>query len=247
MSTSAAAAPVIQTDRRVNRVLERTFFAGMSALLLATVLYGFANTYFLAGMARAPLPNRLIHIHGAVFTLWIALLLAQTALITTRNVRVHMVLGLYGFALAGAMTVLGPLAAIDQLRRGHAPFGMDPRVFFVIPLTAIALFAVFVAWSWRVRRQPAAHKRLILLATITICDAAVGRWPVAVLQQHPPLQALILLGFVAIIAAYDLVSLRRIHKITMLGFLLLAMEQFSRVPLAQTHPWIAFADWVLRH
>jgi len=47
--------------------IENRFFVGMSLLLLATVLVGFAKSYFLAGLIRAPLPNWLIHLH-AVFS-----------------------------------------------------------------------------------------------------------------------------------------------------------------------------------
>ena len=45
------------------------FFFGMALLSLIVVFVGFARTYFLAGVFRAPLPNVLIHIHGAVYTL----------------------------------------------------------------------------------------------------------------------------------------------------------------------------------
>src|SRR5579875_1969540 len=90
MSASAASSiPVTVSERRPNRAAERAFFAAMALLILASVLFGFARSYFLAGMVRAPLPNRLIHIHGAVFTLWILLFLVQTALVTTKKIRVH--------------------------------------------------------------------------------------------------------------------------------------------------------------
>lgn len=247
MSSSVASLSTASVQPRANRALERMFYAGMSVLMLGSVLFGFAHSYFLAGMVAAPLPNKLIHIHGAVFTLWIVFLLVQTALVTTKKVRVHRALGVYGFLLAAAMCVLGPMAAVDQLRRGHAPFGMNPETFFIIPVTAIALFAVFIAWSWRARFQPAAHKRLIMLGTITILDAAIGRWPVAVLQTHPPLQAFILLGFVALIAMFDLLSIHKIHRVTMWGFLLIAIEQFTRVPIGQTHAWHVFASLWLGH
>lgn len=74
-----------------------------------------------------------------------------------------------------------------------------------------------MAWSWRARRQPATHKRLILLATITLIDAAIGRWPVAVLQAHPPLMGVVELGFVVL------------------------MMLFMRVPISQTKAWMVFA------
>ena len=242
-----AAAPLPVAEARPNRKLERIFFAGMSLLLLATVLFGFARTYFLAGMVTAPLPNKLIHIHGFVFTMWIAFLLVQTALVTTKKIRVHRALGIYGFLWAVLMVILGPLAAVDQLHRGHAPFGMDPRVFFIIPMTAIGMFALFIAWSWTARRNPAAHKRLIMLGTIVICDAAIGRWPIAALQAHPPLQGLVILGFVLLIAAFDLITMHKIHRITAWGFLMIAVEQFTRVPIGHSKLWMGFADFILRH
>jgi hypothetical protein len=39
----------------------------MAVVILATVFIGFARSYYLAGVFRAPLPNLLVHIHGAVF------------------------------------------------------------------------------------------------------------------------------------------------------------------------------------
>jgi hypothetical protein len=59
--------------------IENRFFVGMSLLLLATVLVGFAKSYFLAGLIRAPLPNWLIHLHAVFFSCWILLLIAQAA------------------------------------------------------------------------------------------------------------------------------------------------------------------------
>src|SRR5215813_1818890 len=39
--------------------LDHYFFPGMALLILATVFLGFAQSYYLAGMFRAPLPNSL--------------------------------------------------------------------------------------------------------------------------------------------------------------------------------------------
>ncbi|SEG18515.1 hypothetical protein SAMN05421819_2102 [Bryocella elongata] len=242
MSASAASAvPAAHPLRKPNRTLERAFFAFMSLLMLATVLFGFARTYFLAGMVTAPLPNRLIHFHGAVFSLWILLLLVQTALITTGNVRIHRALGVYGFCLAILMCILGPLASLDMHRRGEAPLGLTADQFLIIPLTGISMFAFFMVWSWRTRREPAAHKRLILLATIVLTDAALGRWPVAALQQHPPLMGVVEVSFVLLIVLYDLISLRKVHRTTAIGLAIVAVVIFTRVPIAQTHPWATVA------
>jgi hypothetical protein len=54
----------------------------MATLILATVFLGFAKSYFLKGMFWAPLPNWVIHVHGAAFTLFIFLLILQTSLVS---------------------------------------------------------------------------------------------------------------------------------------------------------------------
>jgi hypothetical protein len=229
-----------------NRKLDRIFFAVMILVLWATVLFGFSKTYFLAGMVRAPLPNLLIHVHGAAFSLWMVLLLVQTTLITTGNIKIHRKLGMAGFFLALAMVALGLFAAVDALRRHSGPLGLEPRVFFVIPISAILCFAVlvFAAYYWRGRQEY--HKRLILIATIALMDAAVGRWPIAVLQEHPPTQDLVILAFLLIIVAFDLVQLHRISKATLWASLGLIVVHLTRVPIGQTHAWVAMADRVMK-
>ena len=230
---------------RVNPKADRVFFSTMVVLLWATVLYGFARTYFLAGMVTAPLPNKLIHVHGAMMTLWMVLLFVQTALISARRVKWHMTLGLFGFGLAAAMVVIGPIAATDSLRRGIAPLGLDAKTFYVIPLSAILIFGVLAFFAYRMRRQPAAHKRLILIATIGLIDAAVGRWPVAFLQQNPKAQDLVPFGFLLALMVFDLVTQRKILKSTLFASLFLIVVHMTRVPIGFTHPWQAFATWML--
>ena len=72
----------VRIERPENPTWDRVFFTGMTFLLWATVVWGFARTYFLAGMVAAPLPNALIHFHGAVFTLWMVLLAVQVGLVS---------------------------------------------------------------------------------------------------------------------------------------------------------------------
>ena len=62
---------------------DKLFFPGAAVVILVTVFLGFARTYYLAGVFRAQLPNLLVHIHGAVFSLWILLLILQTSLIAS--------------------------------------------------------------------------------------------------------------------------------------------------------------------
>ena len=238
---------VVRVVRKPNRMWDRVFFSVMILLLWATVLWGFARTYFLAGMVKAPLPNRLIHIHGAVFTTWMVLLIVQAALISAHQVRVHRTLGMAGFGLAVLMVVLGTLAAANSLRRGTAPLGLDAKTFWVIPMTDMLLFSVFVFSAYAQRSKPEAHKRLILIATIALADAAIGRLPIPLFMQHPPTQDIASFGFLLLIVLFDLVQLRRVSKTTIWASALLVVVHLTRVPIGMTAGWHSLADWVIRH
>lgn len=244
MATEALRKQVVPRIR-FSPLVDRIFFSSMVALLWATVLYGFAKTYFLAGMVRAPLPNRLIHVHGAVMSLWMLVLLIQTALISARRVKWHMTLGLFGFGLAAAMAILGPVAATDSLRRGTAVLGLDAKTFYIIPLTSIFVFTVLAFFAYRMRRQPAVHKRLILIATIGLIDAAVGRWPVAFFQHNPKAQDFVPFGFLLAVMVFDLATQRKILKSTLFASLFLIVVHLTRVPIAFTPAWQAFATRML--
>src|SRR6266436_4934725 len=123
---------------------EHLFFSGMSIAMLITVFFGFARTYYLAGVFRAPLPALIIHIHGAAFTCWILLLVTQTSLVASDHTNIHRKLGIAGFLLACLMVVLGVMAATNALVRANDPVGRDPRMFYIVPLTDMLLFATFV-------------------------------------------------------------------------------------------------------
>ncbi len=81
------------------RRFDHVFFSAMALLMLATVFVGFAPTYYLAGMFRAPLPSLIIHLHGAAFSAWILLLVTQTSLVSAGRVDIHRRLGIAGFLL----------------------------------------------------------------------------------------------------------------------------------------------------
>jgi hypothetical protein len=180
-------------DKPVKRTAERAFYSGMAILLCVCVYIGFSPTYFQAGMLRAPLPSPILHIHGAVFTLWMLLFVVQACFISARRVKWHRSFGTVAFCLPPIMIVLGVIAAIDALHRGVKIGPLHPAVSAAIPLIGIVGFTIVIYASWRARRRPDAHKRLILIATSDLVAAAfrplslgphriaAGRW-----SRHRP-------------------------------------------------------------
>jgi hypothetical protein len=216
----------------------------MALLILATVFVGFARSYYLAGVFHAPLPSFIIHLHGAAFSCWILLLLAQTSLVATGNVGVHRRLGIAGFLLASLMVVLGVLAATDSLVREAGPPGRDPKFFYIVPLTDMVIFATLIFFAFRNRSNAAAHKRLILVGTVALMIAAVARWPVAFVHRQPIRASLVTYIFLLMLVAYDLWSTRKIHRATLWASAFLIFVQQIRIPIGQTAAWHAFASWV---
>ena len=226
---------------------DHLFFSGMAWLMLATVFIGFARTYYLAGVFRAPLPSLIIHLHGAAFTCWILLLVTQTSLVSAGRVDIHRRLGIAGFLLGCLMIVLGPMAATDSLIRGAGPAGRDAQFFYIIPLTDMLIFAALIFFACRARSNPTAHKRLILVATTALLIAAVARWPFDFLYRKAPVAALLTYVFLLILAAYDYWSTRKIHRATLWASAYLIFVQQIRLPIGKTAAWHAFAAWVQSH
>lgn len=223
---------------------DRLFFPFVSMLTLAVVLIGFARTYFLAGMVRAPLPNRLVHIHGAAFTLWILLVVVQTGLIRSRRVRLHRTLGIAGFTLAVVMVCLGLAVARDAMLRDFVHTShFDAETFFLVPVTSMVLFSTLVCFAWRTRFDKVAHKRLITLATLSLLDAALVRWPFAFAQSELARNALYF-GLVLLVTLYDLTIFHKVQRVTLLATGFIIALHFAEIPLGRTAAWHRFAEIV---
>ncbi len=234
-------------NRPVNRTVERTFFTSMAILLCAVVFIGFSPTYFRAGFLSAPLPSPILHFHGALFTVWMLLYLVQSTLISARRVAWHRSLGTVAFCLTPIMIVLGVIAALDALNRKVSIGGLDPAISMAIPLLGIVWFTVLIAASWKTRRNPASHKRLVMLSTISLADAALGRFPWDRMGLSPAQGAVAGLGLlILLLIAWDLFSLRRIHPSTKWAApITFAVGAFA-VPIGMTPFWHSFAGFLER-
>lgn len=227
------------------RTGEHLFFSGMSVLIALVVFTGFARTYYLAGIFHAkPLPAPIVHVHGAVFTCWIALLVAQTSLVGTGHTSIHRRLGLLGLGLAPLMVVLGVLVANEMLHRTSAIPGFDSAGIFAVALSEVAGFAVPVFFAFRFRRRPAVHKRLILIGTIAITTAGFGRWPIHFLLHRPLPAMLAAFTLLVLVIAFDLLSTRRLHRATVLGSAWVVCIELSGFAVGHTAAWHAFAAYV---
>jgi len=237
-------APVKTAPALPGRRYDNYFFMGMGLLMAATVFVGFAPSYYLAGMFRAPLPSLIIHVHGAVFTGWILLFITQTSLVSAGRVDIHRRLGVVAFFWSCLMVVVGVLAATDSLVREAGPPGRDPKFFYIIPLSDMLVFAPLIYFAFRARRDPATHKRLILVATIDLLIAAIARWPVAFVHRNAGHAGMVSCLFLLLLVAYDLWSMHKVHRATLWASALMIFVYAVRIPIGKTQAWHAFAGWV---
>lgn len=155
---------------------DRNFFLAFLALCWFGVLMGFTPAVMLRYRGHADYPAPLIlEIHAFAFSAWLALLTAQIALIRTRNPRLHMKLGLIGFALVPLMAISGSLSEVysQRFRFVHPP---NSQAFLIIVVYYVIAFTTLACCALAARKNPTAHKRLILLATTIIVGAAYTRW-----------------------------------------------------------------------
>ena len=212
--------------------------------MAACVLVGFGPTYYLAGVFNAPLPSRIIHLHGAVFSCWILLLIAQNSLAWAGRVDIHRKLGLFGFALACLMVIVGWMAATDRLVRGTTPPGVDTYRFYITPITDMVIFGTLILFAFRARRDSPAHKRIIYIATVGILIAAIARFPLRWLFHNAPHAALASYTLLLLLIAYDLWSTHKIHRATLWAGGFLIFVQQIRVPIGKTAAWHSLAAGV---
>jgi hypothetical protein len=233
-------------NRNLRKRHERLFFTGMAAVSLIIVFLGFSRTYYLRPAFQPGPLAALLHVHGFIFTLWIALFITQTTLIATKRTRTHMRLGIAGMLLAALMIVVGTLTAIVRAKLVAAPPGFSsPLVFLTIPLGDMLGFAILVSAAFYFRRQLDVHKRLMLLATIGLLPAAIARLPFDFILRYGPLAFFGLTDLLIVpCLIYDVATRGRPHRATVLAGAFMVISHALRVPIGNTHAWIAFATWL---
>jgi uncharacterized membrane protein YozB (DUF420 family) len=236
------------TDRR----LERAFFTTMPVAMAAVVFLGFSRTFFLRPWfpeAKAlAAPEAVFYVHGILNTGWMALLIVQALLIRTRRIGLHRQLGIVGVVLAGAIVIVGSGSCLVAAHRpgGFIGVPIPPLQFLAEALPDMFLFGLFVGLAIVWRQNTQTHKRLMLLATINLLEAAIARIPLPCITNGPPLMARWLSDvFILLLVIWDLSTRRRLHPATFWGGLLIVASQPLRLMVGETHAWLTFAKWAV--
>ena len=242
---------------------EDRFYVAMAGVCAVIAFTGFAGTYWLQLPAGTFVGSPLLHLHGLLFSAWTLLFLSQAALIASGRVMNHRAWGLVGIALATAMLFTGVMVAVGGMQtRIEAGHGAAGRAFLIVPLSAVVMFAGFVTAAIANRRRSDWHKRLMLLATTALLNAAIARFFfLAATGGGPGMRPGIgpprpvefaltagLLGDLVVVLAilFDWRTRGRPHPAFVWGLGVLLAVQLGRGPVSRTEVWTDFADFLAR-
>lgn len=204
----------------MSAVIRPRFYLLISIALAAFVVTGFSRTYYLKVFTQ-PLPlTTLLHVHAAVFSIWLVLFVAQAWLVAAHRTDLHRKLGIASAVFAAVVFVVGVLSVFQTTISNHvSPSGLAPPQFSIIGFTSIGLFGAFIALGIAYRKRPALHRRFMILGMIASLSPATAR-VLRLLDVQVYRDALIPLCaavFVAACLVYDWRKYRLVHPVYAIG------------------------------
>jgi hypothetical protein len=212
----------------------------------ALVLIGFARTFYLKIWFDTPPLTRLLHLHGAMFTAWLALHYTQARLIAARRVDLHMRLGIAGAVLGYSMFFVGVAAAVQGAALGHQPTDAPPLVFMAIPVGTITVFVLLLTAALSMRRRPDWHKRLMLLATFALIIPAAARLSTYFVgRPYPQIGIVATILLVAWCWIEDRRRIGHVHPAYKIAGTFMVLSLPARMLMGYTETWQQFAQWLV--
>ena len=230
----------------IRRPSDKALWITAAAAFPLIVLAGyFRSYYFRPFFENPPFANSLVHFHAVTMSVWVLYFTAQVALARTKNLKLHISMGMAGVALAVLVVVVGMTTAWDShIVRGTAPAGIDPHAFFLVPALDMIFFILFFGGAIYWRKKPAYHKTLMLMTAINFSPAAIARMPLlpADLMMVQWIVFPIVLGIACF--AYYTWKHRSFNWVFFTALLLFSVSGPARLVLAFTQPWLDFVGWM---
>jgi len=231
MTTSAAAGAFRTWDSRTDR---KVYLVWMACIWAAMAL-GFSLD-IARYMGERPAPPLILHLHGALYVAWLCLVTVQILLVEGGRVRLHKQLGWWTAGVSALMVPMGVVAAlVDKARLFGRPDADLP--FLGLEFEDMIGFAILITAGLLWRKDLAAHKRLMILAAVSVSDAGFGRaWQMGIKVAPPgPLGWWVQYYWgipimIVAILAWDFWKRRRVHPAVLFGaVVLLAGETVSTI------------------
>ncbi len=225
------------------------FYLAFALYALLVALTGFASTYFLPIAQDRFHAPWFVHAHGGLLFGWLVLLSAQAFLVRQRRVSMHRMLGRLALPLAAGIAASTLAVAYRAMHVGVANGNPTAISSLLGSWTTMAIFIGLLGAAIHFRKRPETHKRLIVLATVSIL------WPAWFRFRHlfpqvprPEIAFAVVLSDAAIVVAalLDRIKTGRVHPVYLwVGGAIIA-EHVAEVLLFDTAPWRTAAGALAR-
>lgn len=199
--------------------MKKNYFLVVSSFLLLFSIVGFADNLFYDVKQPSNSDPKFI-VHGLFMFAWFIILMVQTNFIRKGNYKSHIRWGTAGL-IAAAGTVVNTIYVFVAVYKGWDAMPYYAKANrFLMPS-----FALYVWLGYRNRNSPDLHKRFLILGTFFLLEPILGRFPLDMLSDRAFLifEFTVWNLFFLSFFAYDWKLRKKIHKITWMSYLWLAI------------------------
>jgi len=225
--------------------LGRPFYFGMAILAAAIVTYGFSRTIDAGLIHPSFVVPAILYVHVALFTGWIVLLLVQTGLIQAHHVRWHRTIGLSSIGFGAALVVVGLWVSVVMARIEAQQGDAQAGPFLAVPVGDMLIFGTLFGLGVWYRKRIETHRRLMLMAALSLTGAAFGRFPTFIVPHggwfYLAADMMIFIGVVR-----DLLVQRRVHRVYAIGLPLVMLTHLVTIGIRYSHWWAVASQSFIR-
>jgi hypothetical protein len=225
----------------------RRFYTLMGLAMCTMVIVGFSRTYYLKAWFDTPPLTLRLHLHGLVLTLWLVVFVVQATLVSARQIGFHKRLGIAGAILAGLVVMTSYAAGIEAARLVGERGGITAADRLYSNVVVVATFGLLVALGTVLRKRPHIHKRLMLLATLSILGPGIAR-AVALIAGHGIRDSHIAVMSALLLVAWlhDWRMRGRPHWVWLIGGPLVIGLQWTRRLVGGSEAWAQIGNWLIQ-
>lgn len=195
--------------------LKNPFFTITTLFLLVLSVIAFSdNLFYDVGQESNSDPKFVIH--GIFFLVWFVMLVVQSNFIRKGDYKAHMRWGMWGMAVAAGVVLSTFYIFYVEFKGwdvmpGHVK---SNRIFTVT-------FAILVLLAYLKRKRPLLHKRFLWIGTVLVLGPVIGRVAGKLGDgsdmSYILFEAVIWNGLFLSLIAYDWMTLKKVHWVTLGG------------------------------
>jgi hypothetical protein len=193
--------------------MKKYYFQTASILLLILSLIAFSDN-IITDIGQKSNSDPMFIIHGLLMFAWFIIFVVQTNFIRKGNYKAHMKWGIAGMVSAIGV-FLSTIYIFIMVYKGYdaMPFYVKANRFFMLS------FAVLVLFGYLNRQNGTKHKRFIYMGSLFILEPILSRVTGNLhIESGQVFLVIVWNGLFISLFVYDWLTLKKIHKISWMGF-----------------------------